>query len=104
MEFGLPAFSGLPCQRSQGPLQAVDDPPHGRVVEFLGCIPGRMVGGIAIERRVSDHYGAIPLSPERDVVAPCDARNEFERGERFGREIRMGAESSDELLERPARA
>src|ERR1700675_752877 len=104
MEFGLPTFSALLCQRSQRLLQAVDNPPHNRVVEFLGCIPGRMVVGIAIERRVGDHDGAIALSPERDMVAPCDAGNEFERGERFGREIRMDAESINELLERPARA
>ena len=84
MEFAPPAFSALPCQCSQGLLQAVDNPPHGGVVEFLGCIPGRMVVGIAIERRVGNHYGAIALSPERDVVAPCDARDEFERRERFG--------------------
>ena len=40
MEFGLPAFSALPCQHSQGLRQAVDNPPHHHVVEFLDNASG----------------------------------------------------------------
>jgi hypothetical protein len=39
-----------------------------------------MVVGIAIERRVGDHDGAIALSPERDVVAPVTVPAALWRG------------------------
>ncbi len=35
---------------NQGKKVVAPYPFHGRVAEFLGCIPGRMVVGIAIER------------------------------------------------------
>lgn len=63
---------------------------EGRVVQFVRRIIGAVVVGIAEQRGVGHHERRITAGPKREMIAPADARHEWQRGDVFDGKVAAG--------------
>ena len=71
------------------------DASHGVIIQFVGCVAGRMIMRIAERRGVGDHDARVAVLPERPLVGPTNSRNHRGQGRALGWDLGLPAKFAD---------